>query len=416
VGRWLQPDPLGLEGGLNLYEYCGNDPINYVDITGAWPQWLESEMDTWGAGFRNAGDTWAAFKSGADDGYTGWSNGFLNAMSFGLITDYSDPDNPKQRFGSLTGAIQAAILQYLISQGLQKGCFHNSCFTGDTAVCTDDGPHAIEDISPGTGVVTEKEGQNSQIDQLAYDREEFDAKTWRIVKLLQQQADGGKYQIELLRPEWWLAKEGIAPNSVVTLLMPEIGANGTFHVLSVEPILTDALSQLANGSHRVIGRFVHHNAEVRDLTFEGESEPLGVTATHPIWSVTRNAWIAAGDFKIGEEAQTATGTAKLLSIVPRPGRHTVYNLEVHQVHTFRVGNSGVLVHNACGKGDFWKNLNPFKGKTKTSGSGSGKRFYEWDHTHGDIEVYNNRGNHLGSMDPITGNIYKPPVPGRNIKV
>ena len=26
---------------------------------------------------------------------------------------------------------------------------------------------------------------------------------------------------------------------------------------------------------------------------------------------------------------------------------------------------------------------------------------EWDHTHNDIEVYDNKGRHLGSMDPTT---------------
>ena len=34
LGRWLTRDPLGYEGGLNLYEYCGNDPVNHVDQTG----------------------------------------------------------------------------------------------------------------------------------------------------------------------------------------------------------------------------------------------------------------------------------------------------------------------------------------------------------------------------------------------
>jgi RHS repeat-associated protein len=34
VGRWLQPDPLGLEGGLNLYAYCSNEPINHIDPSG----------------------------------------------------------------------------------------------------------------------------------------------------------------------------------------------------------------------------------------------------------------------------------------------------------------------------------------------------------------------------------------------
>ncbi|KAF5683976.1 insecticidal toxin complex [Fusarium circinatum] len=34
LGRWISPDPVGTKDGLNLYCYCGNDPVNYVDPTG----------------------------------------------------------------------------------------------------------------------------------------------------------------------------------------------------------------------------------------------------------------------------------------------------------------------------------------------------------------------------------------------
>ncbi len=33
-GRWLSPDPIGIEGGLNLYEFCHNDPVNFRDPSG----------------------------------------------------------------------------------------------------------------------------------------------------------------------------------------------------------------------------------------------------------------------------------------------------------------------------------------------------------------------------------------------
>ena len=36
IGRFMQVDPVGYEGGTNLYAYVGNDPLNFRDATGAW--------------------------------------------------------------------------------------------------------------------------------------------------------------------------------------------------------------------------------------------------------------------------------------------------------------------------------------------------------------------------------------------
>lgn len=70
-----------------------------------------------------------------------------------------------------------------------------------------------------------------------------------------------------------------------------------------------------------------------------------------------------------------------------------------------------------GESQVWKDLKPYKGKTKTNGKTEKEReYYEWDYTHNDIEVYDAKGRHLWSMDPKTGEMYKPPVPGRTIEV
>ncbi|WP_272429022.1 colicin E3/pyocin S6 family cytotoxin [Polyangium jinanense] len=46
----------------------------------------------------------------------------------------------------------------------------------------------------------------------------------------------------------------------------------------------------------------------------------------------------------------------------------------------------------------------------------GSRIYVWDGLHGELEVYNKRGRHLGAVDPETGEFIKDAVKGRTIDV
>ncbi|MFV5303178.1 RHS repeat-associated core domain-containing protein [Acinetobacter baumannii] len=41
VGRYTQPDPIGLAGGVNTYTYVGNNPVNYIDPYGLWSLSIE---------------------------------------------------------------------------------------------------------------------------------------------------------------------------------------------------------------------------------------------------------------------------------------------------------------------------------------------------------------------------------------
>ncbi len=34
AGVWITPDPIGILGGLNLYQYAGSNPVNVVDWLG----------------------------------------------------------------------------------------------------------------------------------------------------------------------------------------------------------------------------------------------------------------------------------------------------------------------------------------------------------------------------------------------
>jgi RHS repeat-associated protein len=83
--------------------------------------------------------------------------------------------------------------------------------------------------------------------------------------------------------------------------------------------------------------------------------------------------------------------------------------------------SGALLYEACtiawdrffNDDAFWDSLKPYRQGIRTNGlSGKQQRFYEKDRTHGDLEVYDAQGRHMGSADPETGEMTKPAVPGR----
>ena len=68
-------------------------------------------------------------------------------------------------------------------------------------------------------------------------------------------------------------------------------------------------------------------------------------------------------------------------------------------------------------GKFLDGLMPTKAKSqRRRWLGPKKQIYEEDTRHGELEKYNLRGKHKGSVDPDTGEIIKGPVKGRTIEV
>jgi hypothetical protein len=58
----------------------------------------------------------------------------------------------------------------------------------------------------------------------------------------------------------------------------------------------------------------------------------------------------------------------------------------------------------------------YKGGQQLWRSKDGKRYYTWDSLHGEIEVFNKKGKHLGALDAVSGKLIKPAARGRYIDV
>jgi hypothetical protein len=186
-------------------------------------------------------------------------------------------------------------------------------------------------------------GENPELAGSACIEQEPDPATWRRVALRMPEGEGW-LAVELLRPVEWIEENHVQPGGVVSLHLPELGAEGEAEVLSLGPC-----PPIKSGAgHVVTGRFLHHSASnMLDLRVEGEREPIGVTANHPFWSEDRQAFVPAGELQPGERLRAESGVSRVASLTRCPDE-AVCNLEVNGQHVYQVSSLGVLVHNSYG--------------------------------------------------------------------
>ena len=150
-------------------------------------------------------------------------------------------------------------------------------------------------------------------------------------------------KIELIRSVGWIREQRVAVGTLVFLAEPREKVHGHATVRGIRPCPPSERW----GDHLQIGEFIPWPCRVGDLKITSESKPIGVTPNHPFWSPDRNEWVPAGRLEPGERVKTWDGTAAVEWYVMRERpEEAVYNIEVEGDHVYRVGESGVLVHNS----------------------------------------------------------------------
>ena len=176
----------------------------------------------------------------------------------------------------------------------------------------------------------------------------MDPASWRAYSLRLTRADGTVTRVDLLRPAGWeqVMAQGPDGRRTIHLELPEMGVSGEAEVLAVSPCppVEPGVGRVVTGTFR---KERNHGLRALHVSVAGEVSCLRVTSGHPVWSVTRGAWIGAGELVPGEALAAWRGEpVAVLANLPEADTAT-WNLEVENEHVYRVGPAGILVHNTC---------------------------------------------------------------------
>jgi hypothetical protein len=255
----------------------------------------------------------------------------------------------ERRVEDLRGASRRVAPEVEEAAGLADAGPLEFWFPSGSAVARSDcgggqgGARPIDEVGLGDRVLTAEAGAPQESGTAV-----MDPASWRAYALRLTRADGTVTRVDLLRPAGWEQVMALGPDGrrTIHLERPEMGVSGEAEVLAVSPCppVEPGVGRVVTGTFR---KERNHGLRALHGSVAGEVSYLRVKSGHPVWSVTRGAWIGAGELAAGEALAAWRGEpVAVLANLPEADTAT-WNLEVENEHVYRVGPAGILVHNTC---------------------------------------------------------------------
>ncbi len=288
-GRFLNADSITTSDllGKNLFSYCQNNPVSYMDGGGTCPFW---------------------------DGVQGFFSDQWNSISSTVSTFVEDP-------------IQTYVDFYTTPSNYLKLCPIVDLWvsTGETAV---DG---IQTLASGdVNAIAYRLGYNTGNAAEAVALTVASEATYKVV---------GKSPCSM--------NNGNICFIAGTLILTSDGLNEIQNIKAGDKVWSENPITGEQTLKQVVQTFNNLTTELIHVT--ANDEEIITTSEHPFY-VSQKGWIGAMHLRVGDKLLLSTGEYAIVSLVqyeslkcPIP----VYNFEVKDFHTYYVGEQSILVHNKC---------------------------------------------------------------------
>jgi RHS repeat-associated protein len=339
-GRFLSPDPIGQAGGLNLYAYCGNDPVNGSDPIG-----LDDDDNDSGdrvivsaPGGPPAGLIPGFIFLGLGPGVKGGNLVWVKDPRSGIVGFAPDPSAPEGVVQpliytppSVTRGVATAAASFVMSLSPISGGLMLGAVAQGNVPLTDGGfnREAIAGVVTGAALTVASGGAESAESELGA----ADSLSDQVLQGDGATEEGAVSGGGQCFPKGTLVATPTGERPIEDLEVGNLVYSYDFDKNQVVEAKIEKLSR----------NFTYHWAAI---AVDGDA--IRSTRSHPFWVENENRWYKAADLKPGMKLRRQNGSLEAIRTVvvddlKQP--QDTYNFSVAQQHNYFVGNNRVLVHN-----------------------------------------------------------------------